>query len=121
VEGIAGVEVVAEAGDGSQALRMISEMKPDLVLLDISMPGTNGFDVLRQTTKESPKMRVIVLSMHESGEYAIRALRLGAVGYLPKTVVGAVLERAIETVVRGETYVSPEISPESLLEHAQLA
>jgi len=118
-ERIRDVEVVAEAGNGREALRLIKELKPDLVLLDISMPEASGFDVLAQQAKEFPEVRVIVLTVHEAEAYAIRALRHGAAGFLLKSAASVELEQAIETVTRGETYVSPELSKKSLLEYGK--
>ena len=109
-ERIDGVEVVAEAGNGAEALRLIKELKPDLVLLDISMPEASGFEVLAQQAKEFPEVRVIVLTVHEAEAYAIRALREGAAGFLLKSAAAVELKEAIETVTRGQTYVSPELS-----------
>ena len=118
-ERIEGVEVVAEAGNGDEAVKLIKELKPDLVLLDISMPETSGFGVLAQQAKEFPDVRVIVLTVHEAEAYAIRALREGAAGFLLKSAASVELEQAIETVTRGETYISPELSKKSLLEYGK--
>jgi DNA-binding NarL/FixJ family response regulator len=104
-EKIEGVEVVAEAGNGTEAIRLIKELKPDLALLDISMPETSGFEVLARQAKEFPDVRVIVLTVHEAEAYAIRALRLGAAGFLLKSAASVELGQAIEAVRRGETYV----------------
>ena len=119
VERIDGVEVVAETGDGREALRLIKEHRPQIVLLDLTIPELNGFEVLERTVKELPEVSVIVLTVHEAEEYAIRALSLGAMGYLPKSAAGAELELAIKTVVGKEKYVSPELSRRRLLEHAK--
>jgi DNA-binding NarL/FixJ family response regulator len=118
-EKIDGVEVVAEASNGAEALRLIKELKPDLVLLDITMPESSGFDVLAEQAKEFPEVRVIVLTVHDAEAYAIRALREGASGFLLKSAASVELEQAIETVVRGETYVSPELAKKSLLEYGK--
>ena len=78
VEKIDDMVVVGEAGRGSEALELVTQLKPNLMLLDITMPDGGGFDVLDQVTKKHPDIRVIVLTVHEAGEYAIRALREGA-------------------------------------------
>jgi len=117
VEKIKGVTVVGEAGKGSEAVKLIHELKPDLVLLDITMPDGSGFDVLHQLAKKYSGIRVIVLTVHEAGEYAIRALREGAVGFLPKSAASTELENAIQSVMRGEVYISPETSRKTLLEY----
>jgi len=118
-ERIKGVEVVAEAGNGDEAVKLIKELKPDLVLLDISMPETSGFGVLARQANEFPDVRVIVLTVHEAEAYAIRALREGAAGFLLKSAASVELKQAIETVTRGETYISPELSKKSLLEYGK--
>jgi len=119
VEKIEGVVVVGEAGKGKEALDLIEQFKPNLMLLDIKLPDGSGFDVLDRVTKEYPDLRVIVLTVHEAGEYAIRALREGAAGFLPKSAASAELEQAIHTVVRGEVYISPETSRKTLLEYGK--
>ncbi len=118
LEGIDDVQVVAEAGDGVEALRLIAEHVPDIVVLDISMPGLNGFDVLSQVGKKFPEVRTIVLTVHEHEAYAMRALSLGAMGYLTKTGASAELERAIQAVMGKEKYVSADLSRKIFLEHA---
>jgi DNA-binding NarL/FixJ family response regulator len=119
VEKIEGVAVVGEAGKGKEALELLKEVKPNLMLLDITMPEGGGFDVLDQVTKNFPEIRVIVLTVHEAGEYAIRALREGAAGFLPKSAASTELEQAIQTVIRGEVYISPEMSQKTLVEYGK--
>ena len=119
VERIDGVEVVAEAGDGRDALRLIKEHRPQIVLLDLTMPELNGFEVLDRTVRDFPDVSVVVLTVHEAEEYAMRALSLGAMGYLPKSAASTELELAIKTVAGKEKYVSPELSKKAFLEHAR--
>ncbi len=119
VERIDGVVVVGEAGKGSEALELVRQLGPDLILLDITMPDGNGFEVLDQVTKLYPEIRVIVLTVHEAGEYAIRALREGAAGYLPKSAASIELEQAIHTVVRGEPYISPETAQNTIIQQGR--
>ena len=113
------VEVVGEAAGGQEALRLIAELRPDIVLLDIALPGLSGLEVLEETAKRFPKVRVIILTVHEAGEYALRALSAGAAGYLPKSAASTELQEAIETVSRGQTYVSGEVAKKTVLQQAQ--
>ena len=119
IEGKPGIEVIAETGDGEEALRIIGELHPDLVLLDITMPTINGFEVLEQITKQYPQTRAIILTVHEGTEYAIRALRAGAAGYLLKSAASIELEDAISAVAQGGTYLAQEISQKTLFEYAR--
>jgi DNA-binding NarL/FixJ family response regulator len=119
IEGKPDIEVIAETGDGHEALRIIGELRPDLVLLDITMPAINGFEVLEQITKQFPQTRVIILTVHEGTEYAMRALRGGAAGYLLKSAASIELEDAISAVAQGGTYLAHEISQKTLFEYAQ--
>ena len=116
VERIDAVVVVGEAGKGSEALELVRQLSPDLILLDITMPDGNGFEVLDQVTKLYPEIKVIVLTVHEAGEYALRAVREGAAGYLPKSAASIELEQAIQTVIRGERYISPETAQNTIFE-----
>jgi DNA-binding NarL/FixJ family response regulator len=110
LESLDGVQVVGEAADGSEALRLIGEQAPDLALLDISMPGLNGLEATARATKEHPQTRVIVLSMHADDEYVYRAFRAGAIGYLLKNADRGELELAVRAAARGEAWLSPAIS-----------
>ena len=110
-----GIEVVGEAGDGHEALRMIKELRPDIALLDINMPGLSSFEVLEESTRLFPDLRVIILTVHDAAEYAMKALRAGAAGYLPKSAAVKELHEALETVLRGEIYVSGEVLKRTLL------
>ncbi|HLG15498.1 MAG TPA: response regulator transcription factor [Blastocatellia bacterium] len=107
---IDGLEVVGETGDGREALDLVKTHGPDVVLMDITMPGLNGLEAAERIAKERPKTRVIILSMHATEEYVMQALRAGAAGYLLKEAALAELEIAIRSVARGETYLSPAIS-----------
>jgi DNA-binding NarL/FixJ family response regulator len=110
LRGVEGVIVVGEAGDGHEALRLIAEQKPDVVLLDIEMPGPNGLEVARQTAKDYPATRLIILTIHDTEDYVVRALHEGAAGYVLKHAKEEELEEAIRAVMRGETYLCPRIS-----------
>jgi DNA-binding NarL/FixJ family response regulator len=110
VEEIEGIEVVAETGNGEEALRLLGVYAPDVAVLDIAMPGLNGFEVLDQATRDFPDVNVIVLTVNETEEYALYAFRHGAKGYLPKTAASTELELAIKAVAGGETYLSPALS-----------
>jgi DNA-binding NarL/FixJ family response regulator len=110
IEVFEGVEVVAEARDGREALELVEKHQPSVVLMDISMPGLNGLEATRRIVKEHPKVRVIVLSGHANEENVLQALRAGACGYVLKASEPAELELAIEAVSRGERFLSPAIS-----------
>src|SRR5262252_2861452 len=105
-----GMAVTAEAGDGHEALKVIQSEPCDVILLDITMPNKNGLDVLKQLHSESPRLPVLVLSMHAEDQYAVRVLRAGAAGYLTKESAPAKLVQAIRKVVRGGKYVSPTLA-----------
>jgi len=107
---IAGFDVVGEAGTGHEAVELADQLRPHVVLMDIAMPGINGLDATARLVERHPEIRVIILSMHASEEYALQALRAGAAGYLLKDADLLELERAIVAVARGETYLSPAIS-----------
>jgi DNA-binding NarL/FixJ family response regulator len=104
------MEVVAEANDGREALRLVEVHRPDVVLLDILMPSLNGLDAAARIDRTSSRSRVIVLSMNADADSVLRALRAGAVGYLVKTADPAELEMAIRAVTRGEKFLSSAIS-----------
>jgi DNA-binding NarL/FixJ family response regulator len=110
LEAIAGIEIIGEAADGHAALQAVAKLHPDLVLLDISMPGLNGLEVAARITRDHPRTKVLMLSMHTSEEYVHRALQAGAAGYLLKDAERAELELALRAVARGDAYVSPAVA-----------
>jgi DNA-binding NarL/FixJ family response regulator len=110
LRGLAGVEVVAEASDGREAQRLIAVHHPDIVLMDIMMPGMNGLEATARIVKEHPGTRVIMLSVNATEEYVLQSLRAGAAGYLLKNITPAELETAIRAVARGERYLTTAVS-----------
>ena len=110
LESFDGVDVVAEASDGHEALRLTEQHHPHVLLLDVAMPGLNGIDATARVCRDFAQSRVILLSMHEGEEYVLRALRAGASGYLLKSASPTELELAVRAVARGETYLSPAVS-----------
>jgi len=119
LEKLPDVHVVAEASDGREAVHLVTTTQPDVVLMDIAMPGLNGLEATRRLVKEFPAIRVLILSMHKNEEYVWQALRAGAVGYLLKDADLAELALAITAVTRGETYLSPPISKHVIREYVQ--
>jgi DNA-binding NarL/FixJ family response regulator len=114
-----GIEIVAEASDGREALRLAETNRPDVALMDIRMPELNGLDVTARLATISPQTRTIILSMNASEEYVLQALRSGAIGYLLKNISSAELEQAIRAVAGGETYLSPAISKHVIAAYVQ--
>jgi DNA-binding NarL/FixJ family response regulator len=110
LESIAGIDVVGEADDGLALLTLAGQLKPDMVLMDIAMPGLNGLEATASLAKTNPFTRVVILSMHQNEEYVREALRHGVAGYLLKDAAPLELEAAIATVLRGETFLSPAVS-----------
>ncbi|HUL49614.1 MAG TPA: response regulator transcription factor [Gemmatimonadales bacterium] len=105
-----GFAVVAEAADGHEALRLAARRRPDVVLMDIAMPGLNGLEAAGRLSEQFPTMGIVVLSMHAEPEYVRLALRAGARGYLLKHAARPELELAIRTVARGDTYLSRAVA-----------
>jgi DNA-binding NarL/FixJ family response regulator len=105
-----GLEVVAEAGDGESALALAASAHPDLVVLDLSMPGGTGLDLAARLRAQLPEVRILILSVHDHPEYVLGAVRAGAQGYLRKDTSPAELREAIRAVARGESYFSPNVA-----------
>lgn len=115
LERVEDMEVVAEAADGREAVRLARELQPNIVLMDIGMPLLNGLDAAAQIIRENDRIGVIILSMHTDESYIVRALDAGARGYLLKDTADDDVERAIRSVAMGRPFFSPSIA-QSLLE-----
>jgi DNA-binding NarL/FixJ family response regulator len=110
MEKLPGIEVVAEADNGREALQLIKKSAPNLILLDISMAELGGLEALPRIVKDFPAVKVLILSGHANEEYVLRALRCGAAGYMLKDAAAEELELAIKAVAQGKTYLSPSVS-----------
>lgn len=116
-----GIEVVAEAADGREALALVKMHQPDVILMDISMAGLNGLEAAVRIAKEFPEVRVLMLSAHANEDYVKQALRAGAAGYLVKDAGLSELELAVQAVARGETYLSPAVSKHVVADYLRRA
>jgi DNA-binding NarL/FixJ family response regulator len=108
--GLPDVESVVEAGDGQEALSLLRELRPDVALVDIAMPGLNGLELAARVMREVPGTRLVILSMHGTPGHVAQALRAGVCGYLLKDSAADELPVLLRAVMRGETYLSPTIS-----------
>ncbi|MGH8290601.1 MAG: response regulator [Steroidobacteraceae bacterium] len=104
------IRVVGEAGNGEQACERANALGPDVVVMDIALPGTSGIEATRHMFKDQPRLRILMFSMYDDAIYATRALEAGALGYLSKASAPEVLVQAIYAVSRGERYVSPDVA-----------
>jgi len=105
-----GLEVVGEAADGKEAIEKAEELRPDLVLMDIAMPGLGGLEATVTIRRQHPEIKIIVLSQYDDREYVSRFLKAGVSGYILKAAVGSELVTAIQSVMRGGTYLYPAIA-----------
>jgi DNA-binding NarL/FixJ family response regulator len=117
LQDLKGIQVIAEAENGREALNQIQEHRPDVVLMDIAMPGMNGLEALWHVTKEFQEVRVVILSMHPNEEYVQEAMRAGAVGYLLKNSSPEELGLCLRAVANGEMYFSPRVSKHAILDY----
>ena len=117
---IAGIEVVAEAADGREAVRLAKAFSPDVVLMDIAMPRLNGLDAASQIARDNPRTGIVVLSMYVDESYILRALNNGARGYLLKDNADDELEAAIRSVAAGRPYFSRVIADSLLEDHVRM-
>lgn len=117
IEQINGIELVAEASNGREALEAIRVHNPDIAMIDISMAGMNGLETTTRITQDYPHVRVIILSIHASEEYVWQALKAGAKGYLLKDTGMAELEKAIRSVMAGEMFLTPAVSKQVITDY----
>jgi DNA-binding NarL/FixJ family response regulator len=109
LERAGGIDVVGQAADGVEALALVSAMRPDVLLLDLAMPGLDGLEVTRRALAISPATRVVALTAHEEQPYVLAMLQAGASGYLSKSSRGRAVVQAVRAVAAGETVFSPAI------------
>lgn len=106
------IKVIGQASEGKACLSIMNEVKPDIVLLDINMPNINGLETLKIIKKENPSQKVLMLTIHNEIEYLLKAMELGANGYILKDSEYATLRKAIFTIYKGETYIEPSLTPD---------
>jgi two-component system response regulator NreC len=113
--------LIGEAGDGLETAQLVERLKPDLLIIDLMMPGLNGLEVTRQVSQRSPHTRVVILSMHANEAYVLEALRNGAAGYVLKDSNVADLVQAVREVVAGRRYLSAPLSERAIEAYLQKA
>ncbi|MCA0172785.1 response regulator [Bacillus sp. RAR_GA_16] len=114
-------EVIAEGDDGDEALRLVEENKPDVVLMDINMPHVNGVEATRQLIEQVPETKVIILSIHDDETYVTHAVKTGAAGYLLKEMDANSLVEAVKVVASGGAYIHPKVTHNLVNEYRRLA
>jgi two-component system response regulator NreC len=115
----ADIRIVGDTQNGADVPTLVDELRPDVLLLDLTMPGVDGLEVLRRLAERRPPVRVVVLSMHTTASYAARAVKLGALGYVGKNAPSEELVRAIEHAARGARYLAPPFKEEYLREYEE--
>ena len=115
VSSIDGMQVIGEAGNGTEVMQRVRELAFDVLLLDLSMPGRSGMELIKLIRAEKPQLRILVLSMHQELQYAVRAIKNGASGYLTKESAPAQLEQAIRKVASGGAFISAEVAEQLAL------
>ncbi len=120
LEGETEIEVVGEAEDGREAIKKVEQLQPDVVLLDITMPILNGLEATRQLRKRYPKLKILILTMHDNEEYVFETLRAGASGYLVKRSAPNELISAIKAVYREGSFLSPAVSKKVIDEYVRV-
>ena len=115
VSDVADFSVAGEAADGTQVMQIVRSLEFDVLLLDLSMPGRSGMELIKLVKAEKPRLRILVLSMHQEMQYAVRAIKSGASGYLTKESAPAQLEQAIRKIAGGGAYISAEVAEQLAL------
>ena len=115
VSDVADFVVAGEAADGAQVMQIVRSLEFDVLLLDLSMPGRSGMELIKLVKAEKPRLRILVLSMHQEMQYAVRAIKSGASGYLTKESAPAQLEQAIRKIAGGGAYISAEVAEQLAL------
>jgi len=121
LEAEADLSVVGETGDGLEAAQLVERLRPDVLVLDLMMPGLNGLEVTRRVSQRSPQTRIVILSMHANEAHVLEALRVGAAGYVLKESTAAELVRAVREAAAGRRYLSPPLSERAIEAYMQKA
>ncbi|MRD47914.1 response regulator [Caenimonas koreensis DSM 17982] len=110
-----GMQVLGEACDGTEVMQRVRELEFDVLVLDLSMPGRSGMELIKLVKAERPKLRILILSMHQESQYAVRAIKSGSSGYLTKESAPSQLVQAIRRIAAGGAYVTPEVAEQLAL------
>src|SRR4030043_1794974 len=113
------IEVVGEASEGKEAIEKAQELLPDVVIMDIAMPGMDGLEATRRIRKKNPKMKVLVLTQHDNKEYILSVIKAGASGYVPKRALGSELVSAIHAVQEGDSFLYPSAAAALIEDYLQ--
>lgn len=112
------IEIVGEATEGKEAFEKTQELAPDVIIMDIAMPGIDGLEATRRIKKQNPKAKILILTQYDNKEYMLSAIKSGASGYLPKRALGTDLVSAIRVVYRGDSFLYPSVAS-ALIDHYQ--
>ncbi|HEY9059664.1 MAG TPA: response regulator transcription factor [Pseudobacteroides sp.] len=115
------IEVVSQASNGEEAVKLAREFKPDVILMDINMPGMNGLQAIEELKKDEGVYKVVVLTIHQDREYLFKTIQLGAEGYVLKDAEASVLIEAIRTVSEGNSYIQPNMTSELVREFTRIS
>jgi len=115
------IEIVGEASEGKEAIEMAQELAPDVVVMDIAMPGMDGLEATRRLTKRNPRIKVLVLTQYDNREYILSIIKVGAAGYVPKKALGSELVSAIRAVCRGDSFLYPSAAKALIEDYRQQA
>jgi len=115
------IEIVGEASEGKEAIEKVQELVPDVVIMDIAMPGMDGLEATRRIRKKNPRTKVLVLTQHDNKEYVLSVIKAGAAGYVPKRALGSELVSAIRAVRQGDSFLYPSAAAALIEDYLQQA
>ena len=115
------IEIAGEASEGKEAIEKTQQLSPDVIIMDIAMPGIDGLEATRRIKKLNPKTKILVLSQYDNKEYVTSAIKAGASGYLPKRALGTELITAVRGIFRGESFLHPSVATALIEDYQQQA